>query len=80
MGPDTGKVPPAAQGDTADMNKKVAGSALPTEPDTTDVAGQYAQYVELAGIAKLVSDDRCWDEGISSSVSSFIVGYNSPST
>jgi hypothetical protein len=45
---------------------------------TTEVAQQYAQYLELAGIAKLTSEANCWEDGTSSSVASFVVGYASP--
>jgi hypothetical protein len=45
---------------------------------TTEVAQQYAQYLELAGIAKLTSEANCWEDGTSSSVASFVVGYTSP--
>lgn len=45
---------------------------------TTEVAQQYARYLELAGIAKLTSEANCWEDGTSSSVASFVVGYTSP--
>ncbi len=45
---------------------------------TSEVAQQYAQYLELAGIAKLTSEANCWEDGTSSSVASFVVGYTSP--
>jgi hypothetical protein len=75
-----GKVPPE-QGNNLDMNEAAHATALPTDDGLgSDVARQYAQYVELAGIARLVSDEACWDEGTSSTVSSFVVGYATPST
>lgn len=63
------------QGGSTDMTNGQPVPATVAEALSPEIARQYAQYVELAGIAKLVSDDRCWEEGISSSVSSFIVGY-----
>lgn len=45
---------------------------------TPEVARLYAQYLELAGIAKLTSEANCWEEGTSSSAASFVVGYASP--
>jgi hypothetical protein len=45
---------------------------------TAEIAQQYAQYLELAGIAKLTSEANCWEDGTSASVASFVVGYTSP--
>ena len=44
---------------------------------TPEVARLYAQYLELAGIAKLTSEASCWEDGTSSSAASFVVGYAS---
>lgn len=43
-----------------------------------EVARQYAQYLELAGLARLVSDASVWEEGTSSSVASIVVGHSNP--
>lgn len=43
-----------------------------------EVARQYAQYLELAGLARLVSDASVWEDGTSSSVASIVVGHSHP--
>jgi hypothetical protein len=69
-----GKVPAAVQ-ESPDMTTAAPAAAqLPaTDPTGAEIAQQYAQYVELAGLARLVSDESCWDEGTSSLVGSFVV-------
>ena len=43
-----------------------------------EVARQYAQYLQLVGLARLVSESSVWEDGTSSSVASFVVGYPQP--
>jgi len=60
------------------VEKDDRSTALEAAAITPDVALQYAQYLELAGIAKLTSEANCWEDGTSSSAASFVVGYASP--
>ena len=45
-----------------------------------EVARRYAQYLELAGLARLASDASVWEEGTTSSVASIVVGHSNPYT